>query len=51
MILKSEAFMNLVSVEVSLPVGLEEIERGRQTMPAQTRGTDLVMVDLEEASV
>lgn len=43
--------MNLVDVEVSLPVRLEEIERGRHTLPAQTRGTDLVMADLEEASV
>ncbi|PKX89042.1 uncharacterized protein P174DRAFT_464760 [Aspergillus novofumigatus IBT 16806] len=51
MILQSEAFMNLVGVEGSLAVGLEEIERGRQTMPAQTRRTDLVRVDLEEASV
>ncbi|KAF4162015.1 hypothetical protein CNMCM6936_002663 [Aspergillus lentulus] len=51
MILQSEAFMNLVGVEVSLPVRLEEIERGRHTLPAQTRGTDLVMADLEKASV
>ncbi|KAL4885930.1 hypothetical protein BJY04DRAFT_179524 [Aspergillus karnatakaensis] len=51
MILQSEAFMNLLGLDLSLPVLLEQIERGRQTITAQAKGANIVMVDLEEASI
>ncbi|KAJ0413013.1 hypothetical protein BJY00DRAFT_306620 [Aspergillus carlsbadensis] len=49
MILRSEAFMNLTGLERSLPVLLEHVERGRETVPAHSRAGKMMMVDLEEA--
>ena len=51
MVLQSEAFMNLLGLEQSLPVLLEHVERGRKAIPAQTYGANIVMVDLQEASM
>jgi hypothetical protein len=51
MVMQSEAFMNLLGLEKSLPVLLEHIERGRKAIPAQSYGAKIVMADLQEASM
>ncbi|KAJ5990472.1 hypothetical protein N7522_010679 [Penicillium canescens] len=51
MVIQSEAFMNLLGLEQSLPVLLEHVERGRKAIPAQSYGANIVMVDLQEASI
>jgi hypothetical protein len=51
MVMQSEAFMNLLDLENSLPALLEHLERGRKAIPAQSYGANIVMVDLEEASM
>lgn len=43
--------MNLLGLEQSLPVLLEHVERGRKAIPAQSYGANIVMVDLQEASM
>jgi hypothetical protein len=51
MIMQSEAFINLLGLEQSLPVLLEHVERGRDITTAQLYGPNIVMVDLQEASM
>jgi hypothetical protein len=51
MILRSEAFMNLTGLERSLPVLLEHVERGREAIPTESSGGNIVMVDLDEAGM
>ncbi|KAL2786928.1 hypothetical protein BJX66DRAFT_341715 [Aspergillus keveii] len=51
MILRSEAFMNLTGLERSFPLLLEHVERGREGIPTESSGGNMVMVDLEEAGI
>lgn len=51
MVMQSEAFMNLLGLEQSVPVLLEQVERGRIAIPAQACGANIVIVDLQEASL
>lgn len=51
MVIQSEAFMNLLGLKQSLPVLLEHVERGRKAIPPQPYGANIVVVDLQEASM
>lgn len=51
MVMQSEAFMNLLGLEQSVPVLLEQVERGRKAIPGQAYGTNIVIVDLWESSM
>lgn len=51
MVIQCEAFMNLLGLEKSMPALLENVERGRKTIPAQTYVANMVIIDLQEASM
>lgn len=51
MVLQSEAFMNLLGLEPSVPVLLEHVERGRKAIPGQACGANIVIIDLWKASM
>ncbi|CEJ59673.1 hypothetical protein PMG11_08286 [Penicillium brasilianum] len=51
MVLQSEAFMNLLGLEPSVPVLLEHVERGRKAIPGQACGANIVIIDLWKASI
>ena len=51
MVMQSEAFMNLLGLEQSVPVLLEQVERGRISIPAQAYAANIVIVDLQETSL
>jgi hypothetical protein len=51
MVMQSEAFMNLLGLEQSVPVLLEQVERGRKEIPGQAYGANIVIVDLWESSM
>lgn len=51
MVMQSEAFMNLLGLEQSMPAILERVERGRKGIPSQAYGANIVIVDLQEASM
>jgi hypothetical protein len=43
--------MNLLGLEQSMPALLEQVERCRKAIPAQAYGANIVIVDLQEASM
>jgi hypothetical protein len=49
--MQCEAFMNLLGLEQSMPALLEQGERCRKAIPAQAYGANIVIVDLQEASM
>lgn len=51
MVMRCQAFINLLGLEQSLPVHLEHVERGRDIITAQSHGEKIVMVNLQEASM
>ncbi|CAG8907744.1 unnamed protein product [Penicillium egyptiacum] len=51
MVIQNTAFMNLLSLDQSLPVFLEGLERGRPEITPQPPRTPTVMIDLQHASI